>query len=281
MAWAAEHNGAAMTIIQALIFALIQGLTELFPVSSVAHGVLTPFLLGWNLDPAFLKEHFLPFVVMLHLGTAVALLLFFKDDWLGIARHLLRGKEKKTLLLIVVGTIPAGLAGLLFEKQLRHLFSNVTSAAIFLICNAALLYWGERIRKDGKKELTDLSYPQALLVGCFQSLALVPGFSRSGASIVAGLWMGLRHEAAAKFSMLLATPVIAGAAVLEVPKLARADMTGLFAASLVGGAAAGIAAFASVWALMRWFRMKEFNAMLPFAVYCLLLGLTVLLVNAA
>jgi len=269
-----------MSIVQALIFALIQGLTELFPVSSVAHGVLTPFLLGWNLDPAFLKEHFLPFVVMLHLGTAVALLLFFKDDWIGIARHLLRAKEKKTLLLIVVGTIPAGLAGLLFEKQLRHLFSNVTSAAIFLICNAALLYWGERLRKGGTKELSELSYPQALLVGFFQSLALVPGFSRSGASIVAGLWMGLKHEAAAKFSMLLATPVIVGAAILEVPKLARADMTGLFTASLIGGAASGVAAFISVWALMRWFRRHEVGAMLPFAVYCLLLGLTVLLLNA-
>jgi undecaprenyl-diphosphatase len=265
-----------VTLLQALIFALIQGISELFPVSSVAHGVLTPYVLGWNLDPVFLKEHFLPFVVMLHLGTATALLVFFRAEWLGILGSLRASGGRRKLMLIVCGTLPAAVLGFLFEKNLRHIFSNVTIAAFFLIVNGLLLYWGEKIRAKGVKDLEDLGYGQALIIGLFQSLALVPGFSRSGASITAGFWMGLRHEAAARFSMMLATPIIFGAAVLEIPKLVLADVGPLLYTSMLGGLAAGLAAFASVWVLMRWFKRNEFNAMLPFAVYCALLGGTVL-----
>lgn len=268
-----------MTILQTIVFAIIQGISELFPVSSVAHGVLTPYALGWALDPAFLKEHFLPFLVMLHLGTAVALLIYFRHDWLMMARTVMDPARRKTLTLLIAGTIPAAVLGFLFEKPLRHMFSNVISAAVFLIVNGALLYWGEKMRGRGTKEIEDLSYGQAIIIGLFQSLALVPGFSRSGASITAGFWMGLRHEASARYSMLLATPIIFGAAVLEVPKLAHAEMSGLFATSLLGGLIAGIAAFLSVWTLMRWFKKHEFNAMLPFAVYCALVGSIVLTFN--
>ncbi|MDU2063725.1 MAG: undecaprenyl-diphosphate phosphatase [Sporomusaceae bacterium] len=268
-----------MTVFQTIVFALIQGITELFPVSSVAHGVLTPYIFGWNMDPEFLKEHFMPFVVMLHLGTAVALLLFFGSEWLSIIKSLFTGNRKyrRLLLLIIVGTLPAAVIGLSFEKLIRHMFSDVTNAAAFLIVNGFLLYWGERLRNRGRKEIEDLSLGEAAIIGFFQSLALIPGFSRSGASMTAGFWMGLKHEASARFSLLLATPVIVGAALLEVPKLLHTQTEGLFQISLIGGALSGVAAFISVWALMKWFHTNEISAMKPFAFYCWLLGGFILL----
>jgi undecaprenyl-diphosphatase len=267
-----------LTILQTLIFAIVQGITELFPISSVAHGVLTPFFFHWNLNPGFLKEHFLPFLVMLHLGTAAALLIFFGTEWTQIIASLFtKDKESRKLFsLIVVGTIPAAIIGFTLEKPLRHMFSNVTSAAVFLIVNGFLLYWGEKSKRQGTKTIQELSYKQAAIIGLFQSLALVPGFSRSGSTMTAGFWMGLKHGDSARFSMLLATPIIIGAGVLEVPKMLHTGMDGLLGVSLIGGVASGIAAFLSVWALMRWFRKNEISAMRPFAWYCWLMGAGVL-----
>lgn len=268
-----------MTLLQTFIFAIIQGITELFPISSVAHGVLTPYVFQWNLSEDFLKEHFLPYVVMLHLGTAVALLIFFKDEWISILRSLLHAKEKKSLkllFLIIVGTFPAALIGVLFEKPLRNMFGNVTSAAFFLIVNGFLLYFGEKARSRGHKEITDLTWKQAAIIGCFQSLALIPGFSRSGSSMTAGFWMGLKHEASARFSMLLATPIIIGAGILEVPKLIKSGVHGLFQISLIGGIMSGLFAFISVWILMHWFKKNEIDAMRPFAYYCWIVGALIL-----
>jgi undecaprenyl-diphosphatase len=268
-----------MSLIQTLIFAIVQGLTELFPISSVAHGVLTPYFLHWNLSPEFLKEHFLPFVVMLHLGTAVALLLYFGTEWIEIIKSLFSKKNseaKKLFFLIIVGTFPAALIGLILEHPIRHFFSNVTNAAIFLIINGFLLYWGEKMRNKGQRNINELNYKQAAVIGVFQSLALVPGFSRSGATMTAGFWAGLKHEESARFSMLLATPIIAGAGVLEVPKLLHAGLGNLLQVSLVGGVASGIAAFISVWILMKWFHVNEVSAMRPFAWYCWLMGAAVL-----
>lgn len=267
-----------MTILQTLIFAIVQGITELFPISSVAHGVLTPYFFGWNLDPQFLKEHFLPFLVMLHLGTAIALLLFFGTEWTNIIASLFRrdDESRKLLCLILVGTIPAGLIGIVFETPLRHLFSNVSSAAFFLIINGFLLYWGERLRGKGQKHINDLNYRQAAVIGLFQALALIPGFSRSGATMTAGFWTGLKHEDSARFSMLLATPIIVGAGIVEVPKLMHTGLGDLLQISLIGGVASGIAAFISVWALMKWFHTNEITAMRPFAWYCWLIGIGII-----
>jgi undecaprenyl-diphosphatase len=271
-----------MTVIQALLFAIIQGITELFPVSSVAHGVLTPFLFGWNLDPEFLKEHFLPFVVMLHLGTALALLLFFWRDWLAFLTGVVTARDpnaRRTFFLVVVATIPAALLGLIFENVLRGIFSSVASAAFFLVVNGFVLFIGERLKARGNRDIHELTFVQALLIGLAQSLALVPGFSRSGASMVAGFWAGLRHEAAARFSMLLATPIIAGAGILVVPKMIRTADPEMVRVGVIGGVASGVFAFIAVWALMRWFRKHEVNAMGPFAVYCWLVGGAVLVIN--
>ncbi len=272
-----------MTTLQALLFAIVQAITELFPVSSVAHGVLTPFAFGWTLSPTFLKEHFLPFVVMLHLGTATALLIYFWRDWWSFFRALFgpdaRG-ARRTLFLLVAATIPPAILGLVFEKALRGIFASVTSAAVFLIVNGVLLVVGERMRGRGKRDIPELSYVQAIAIGLAQSLALVPGFSRSGSSMVAGFWAGLKHEAAARFSMLLATPIIAGAGILEVPKLLRSATPELVQTAVIGGVASGIFAFFAVWALMRWFRQHEVDAMWPFAIYCWAVGATVLVLRS-
>lgn len=270
-----------MTIFQTLIFAIVQGVTELFPISSVAHGVLVPYVFHFNLDLRFLKENFLPYLVMLHLGTALALLIFFRHEWADIIKSLFDQNQypRRLLLLIIVGTIPACLVGLILEKPLSTLFSNVTSAAVFLIVNGVMLYFGEKRRRNGTKEISDLTYVQAAVVGLFQSLALIPGFSRSGASMTAGFWMGLKHEAAARFSMLLATPIIAGACILEIPKLLKSGTQGLLRVSLIGGIAAGVFAYVSVWVLMRWFQKREINAMAPFAYYCWIIGVLILVLR--
>lgn len=267
-----------MTIIQTTILAIVQGITELFPVSSVAHSVLTPYIFSWNLDPEFLKKNFLPFVVMMHLGTTIALLLFFWRDWIDIVKSVFNKKDSKKLLaLIIVGTLPAAIIGFVFEKPLIRLFSNVTAAAIFLIFNGFFLYFGEKMRLKGTKKIEDLTYGQTAIIGLFQSLALIPGFSRSGSSMTAGFRVGLKHEESAHFSMLLATPIIAGAGVLEVPKLFKAGTHGLLQMSLFGGVLAGVFAFISVLILMRWFKKKEINAMRPFAYYCWMVGGLVLI----
>jgi undecaprenyl-diphosphatase len=268
-----------MTIIQALLFAIIQGITELFPVSSVAHAVLTPFLFGWDLGPEFLKDHFLPFVVMLHLGTATALLIFFWRDWWSFLIGVLTGRDptaRRTFFLVVVATVPAALLGLIFQKMLQAIFSSVTSAAFFLIVNGFILFIGERLKGRGTREVHELTFVQAGIIGLAQSLALVPGFSRSGASMVAGFWAGLRHEASARFSMLLATPIIAGAGILVVPKMIHTASGEMVRVAAIGGLASGLFAFVAVWALMRWFRKHEVNAMGPFAIYCWLVGGVVL-----
>ena len=175
--------------------------------------------------------------------------------------------------LIAVATLPAAVLGLHSEKPLRALFSSVPVAAAFLIANGLLLFFGERLRGRGTAEIRQLGFVQAGLIGAAQSLALLPGFSRSGASMVAGFWIGLRHEAAARFSMLLATPIIAGAGVLEAPRPPRSTAATLQTA-LLGGAAAGICALAAVWVLMRWFGRHEVDAMRPFAIYCWAVGAT-------
>jgi undecaprenyl-diphosphatase len=265
-----------LDIFQTLIFAIIQGITELFPISSVAHGVLTPYVFHWKLDQQFLKEHFLAYVVMLHLGTAIALFLFFWKDWMEIIQSLFSG-NKKVLILVITATMPAAILGVVLEKPLRNIFSNVTSAAIFLIINGFFLFFGEKLRSKGNKDIDDLTVRQAVIIGLFQSLALVPGFSRSGASMVAGFWVGLKHESAARFSMLLATPIIAGAGIIEIPKLIKGGTQGLLQTSLLGGFMSGIFALLSVWILMRWFKKKEINAMRPFAYYCWAVGFLVLI----
>ena len=266
-----------MNIFQTIILAMVQGITEPFPISSVAHSVFTPYIFGWKLNPVFLKVNFLSVIVMMHIGTTIALLIFFRKDWAEIIKSLFNSKDsKKLLLLIVVGTIPAAIIGVIIEKRLTSIYSSVTIAATFLILNGLLLYIGERMHSNGTKHIEELTYKEAAVVGLFQSFALIPGFSRSGSSMTAGFWMGLKHEESARFSMLLATPIIAGAGILEIPKLIKSNSPGLLQMSLIGGIVAGLFAFISVYILMKWFNKKEINAMRPFAYYCWIAGVLIL-----
>ena len=262
-----------MTAFQALLTAILQGMTELFPVSSLGHAVVLPKLLGWDLDQR--APYFLPFLVVLHLGTAAALLIYFWRDWIGLLLAVLgRGPaaERKArwrlIGLIVVATIPAVILGFAFERPLRHLFGTPAVAAFFLLVNGGLLYVGERLRRrarDGKIE--NMSWKSALVIGLLQSTALIPGISRSGATMVGGLLTGLHHKDSAHFSFLIATPIIVGAAVLEVPKLIH-EGAHINALAWIAGAVAGVTAFLSVAFLMRYFRRHDFEALDPFAYYC-------------
>ena len=264
-----------MSEIQAVILAALQGVTELFPVSSLAHAVILPRLLGWGIDQR--SPAFLPFLVMLHLGTATALLIYFWRDWIGILRGLLGqgsavAETRKLLALLVAGTIPAVIIGFALEKFFRGLFGAPSVAATFLALNGIVLFMAERLRRRARQGgLQDLNLRQAFLIGLCQAGALIPGFSRSGLTMGAGLAVGLSHAEAARFSFLLATPIIAGAGVLEVPKLLHAASVGSIGlgTSVLGGVVAGITAFASTAFLMRFFKRHDFEALDPFAFYCL------------
>jgi undecaprenyl-diphosphatase len=267
-----------MNTIQSIVMALLQGATELFPVSSLGHAVVLPALLHWPIDQR--APSFLPFLVMLHLGTATALLLYFWRDWWALAtgvlglgsRHEVQ-ESRRVFGLIVVATLPAVILGFLLEHIFRGLFGAPVVAAAFLIVNGVLLLGGERLRSRGERPLSSLSVADALAVGCWQCTALVPGISRSGATIVGGLLRGIDHESAAHFSFLIATPIILGATVLEVPKLLHAGVPHNVAANAVLAAiVAGATAFASTAFLMRYFRRHDAWALDPFAYYCFLAG---------
>jgi undecaprenyl-diphosphatase len=268
-----------MTSIEAIVVAIIQGATELFPVSSLGHAVVLPAVLHFSLDEK--SPQFLPFLVMLHLGTAAALLLYFWRDWLALvtgvlglsSAHQVR-ESRRVFVLIVVATIPAVAIGFLLEKYLRVLFGNPVAAAAFLALNGLLLLFGERIRGLGHRPLSTLNLKDAFAIGCWQCTALIPGISRSGATIVGGLLRGISHEGSAHFSFLIATPVILGATVLEVPKLLRAEVApGVFSLAAVAAVVAGVTAFLSTAFLMRYFRRNEDWALNPFGYYCVLAGL--------
>src|SRR5581483_1157149 len=260
---------------QALLLALLQGVSELFPVSSLGHTILVPAVLGWrNVDRS--APSFLSFVVVLHLGTAIALIVFYRAQWAAIVRGLVasvvRGRigddrDERIGWLLVVGTIPVGILGVALEHPVRNLFGSPAPAAAFLFLNGLIMFLGERLRRRSRegRPLEKLSYAQSIGIGLAQSAALLPGISRSGVSMVAGLLSDLNHEDAAHFSFLLATPVILAAAVLEAPKLFAPGAHVVLVQAIVGGIAAGIAAYASVAFLTRYFRSNDLR---PFGWYC-------------
>jgi len=270
-----------MNLLQSIAIAILQGATELFPVSSLGHAVVLPPLLGWHLDQH--SAAFLPFLVMLHLGTAIALLLYFWRDWWALATGVLGigsahqvSESRRVLLLIIVATIPAVIVGFLLEKFVRGLFGSPVVAATFLVVNGLLLLFGEKLRgsADRNRPLSTLTVTDALTIGCWQCTALIPGISRSGATIVGGLLRGIDHAGAAHFSFLIATPIILGATVLEVPKLLHESIpAGVFEMSAIAAVVAGVTAFASTAFLMRYFRRHDAWALNPFAYYCIALGL--------
>jgi undecaprenyl-diphosphatase len=277
-----------LSLIQVIVLAVLQGVTELFPVSSLGHAVIIPAILVWPIDPR--GPGLLPFLVILHLGTAAALLLFYWRDWIGLLTGLAgrggtqaRAASVKLISLLAIGTVPAALLGFLLNHLFRELFGAPALAAMFLLLNGIMLWVGDRkhrLRQNaegGGKPIEALTATDALLIGLAQCAALLPGISRSGATIITGLGRGLSAGAAAHFSFLLAAPIIGGAGILEVPKLMHAIHEGRVGStymtdSLIGGVIAGVAAWLSIAFLTRYFRVTEVKMMRPFAIYCVIAG---------
>jgi len=281
-----------LNIWQIIFLALLQGVSELFPISSLGHTVIFPGLFGWtNIETNTAcggQSCFLPIIVALHLGTSIALVIYFWRDWLQVILTLVNsvkrgevrtGTEEWVSWLLIIGTIPAGLIGIFLQTPLKQLFSSPVIAAAFLIVNGSILFAGERLRQRSEakyaslepkereaqfRTLTSLSWKDAVIVGVAQSLALIPGISRSGSSMVAGLGVRLNHEDAARFSFLLGTPVIGAAALLEVPQLFGQSANTWMLVGL-GMVLAGVAAYLSTKFLMKYFETGRLD---PFAYYC-------------
>jgi len=290
-----------VTFPQALFMGLLQGATELFPVSSLGHSVIIPSLLHWQFkqsDPTFV-----PFLVLLHLGTAGALLVLYRIEWVAIIRGFftaaVRGRittePERLAMLLLTGTIPAGILGVYFETRIKSLFASPYVAAGFLIVNGILLLGFETLRRRAERRAAlhtktraeqELSFAQAerisfraaAIIGACQALAFLPGISRSGVTIGGGLLAGLRHQEAARFSFLLATPVILAAGVVEVPQLFASGVpVGEYLAAAV---LSGVAAYASARFLLRYFRSGRLD---PYGFYCVAAGavsLVLLTLNA-
>ncbi|MGO8687333.1 MAG: undecaprenyl-diphosphate phosphatase [Candidatus Dormibacteria bacterium] len=275
----------AITLPLALFFGVVQGASELFPVSSLGHAVVLPPLLGLGVRES--SSGFLPFLVLLHIGTATALIALYWRQWgrivAGFVRSAVtgqvRGGDDRLAWLLVVGTIPAGLVGFIFQTPLQKNFGDPRLAAALLIVNGAMLLGAELLRRRAERRagitrrdpalearqfrsLDQMGFGRAALVGACQVVALFPGLSRSGSTMAGGLIAGLRHEEAVRFSFLLATPIILAAGLLELPSLAgRADLGPM----LAGGVAAGLVAYASARFLVRYFRVGRLD---PYAYYC-------------
>lgn len=273
-------------MIQALILGLLQGASELFPVSSLGHSVILPALLGWNIHQN--DNSYIIFLVATHFATSLVLLFFYWGTWVRIVKGILRSLKRREIRgddydaklgwLLVVGTIPAGVLGILFQDQIRTIFVTATSAAFFLILNGFMLLGAEQLRKRSKtnkpgeniqERLAKVTWAQSIKIGAAQALALIPGFSRSGASMSGGLLSGLTNEDAVNFAFLLATPVIFGAALLKIPELFSPKNHALIAPSLVGAIASAISAYVAVKFLTRYFETKSLR---PFGVYCIVFG---------
>jgi undecaprenyl-diphosphatase len=278
---------------QAILLGLLQGASELFPISSLGHSVLLPRLLGWNIHSG--DDSFLTFLVATHLATALVLLGFFWADWVRIVNALWRGVRRRGIdrddpderlaWLLVVATIPAGLIGLALEHKLREVFGSPTAVSIFLALNGVMLLGAERLRRrapavehtrsvaEADARLANrLGFRGATGIGFAQAVALLPGFSRSGAAMSGGLLAGLSNEDAARFAFLLATPIIGAAALLKLPQLLGSEGDGVRGPALVGAMCAAISAYLSVRFLLRYF---ESGRLTGFGVYCLCAGIIV------
>jgi undecaprenyl-diphosphatase len=291
---ASLYHAAHISYSHAIAVGLLQGVSELFPVSSLGHSVILPGLLGWKdmAPPAgAAQEHspFLTFLVATHLATAIVLLGFFWKDWVRIIKAM--GKSfvareirdddipARTGWLVMVGTIPAGIIGGLLEQPIRGMFTSSKIAAGFLVANALLLFAAERLRRraiaapddaDPDFRISKLSWWRALGVGAVQAIALIPGFSRSGAAMGGGLLVGLNNEDSARFAFLLATPIIGAAALLKLPELFSPENAAIQGPCLVGALCSGVTAYLAVRFLMKYF---ETNSLKPFAYYCAGMGI--------
>jgi undecaprenyl-diphosphatase len=272
---------------QAIVLGLLQGFAEPFPISSLGHAVIAPQLFGWDIHQN--DEFFLTFLVATHCATAIVLFVLFRKDWMRIFKGMGRSlrdrqigegdSDAKLGWLLVVGTVPAGLIGLLLEHPLRSLFASASAAAAFLIVNGFLLLAFESLRKrpprrgdylgDADPRMAKLTWKQAIAVGTAQAAALIPGISRSGVTMGGGLVVGLSNEDAARYSFLLATPIIAAAGFLKLPELFGSAGDGVRGEAFVGALAAALTTVIAVKFLLKFF---ETNRLTPFGIYCIVAG---------
>jgi undecaprenyl-diphosphatase len=305
---------SVLTYPEAIVMGALQGVAELFPVSSLGHAVILPALIGgrWarDLDVSAPESPYLAFIVGLHVATALALLIFFWRDWVRIVTGLVTSirhrristADERLAWMIVLATIPVGIAGLLLEHTFRTVLGRPTPAAVFLMLNGVLLFAAERLRRRAAQRLPEPaavavadgvyrsgsagatadespegadrriasgSYRGAVAIGSAQILALLPGISRSGVTMAAGLFKGLSHIDAARFAFLLATPVILAAGGLKIP-----DLFGPLGAGIGGQVLAGsVASFGCAYVAVRWLtRYFRTRTLTPFATYCVLVG---------
>ena len=317
---------SALTYPEAIFIGLLQGVSELFPVSSLGHSVLVPALIGgqWgrDLNMSVPNSPYLDVLVAMHVATAAALVIFFWRDWVRIVKGLISAiryrsvahPDERLAVLLVVATIPVGLAGVVLDKVVREDLGRPVPAAIFLALNGAVLFAVERMQRNRADDeeflnalrrppssedetmvipavsptedtvqlsaitteqeidarLAKLGWGEAIAIGACQILALLPGISRSGITMVGGLTRGLKHEDAARFAFLLATPVIAGAGLFKLPALAKPEAAGSVGPAVVGSVLAGLGAYFSVRFLVKYF---ETRTLTPFAIYCLIGGI--------
>ena len=262
-----------MSIVEAFVLGAVQGLTEFIPISSSGHLVVVPELMGWN-PPG------LAFDVLLHAASLVALLIYFSGDLLDLVRGLAArdGGSQRLLMLLAIGTVPAGLAGLFFRDYFEGEFEDASGAALMLLITAAVLVAAEAVLKHHERRtankgeplrrIKDLGPLDATAVGVAQAIAIWPGISRSGSTIGTGLALGMARDTAARFAFLLAIPALFGAALVQIPELGETTSLGI-GAGFAGFSASLITSYAAIAGLIRYLRT---NTLYPFAVYCAVAG---------
>ena len=295
---------SAISTFQAIVLGVLQGVTELFPISSLGHTVLFPTLFGWHNIVAWQSEPespWLAFVVMLHVGSAVGLLIYFWRDWVAIVRAFFATLGKRRIempterlaWLIVIATIPVGILGLLLEHPIRVALAKPIYASVFLVVNGVILIWAERFRRrsdvralavreglnaEGARDLDTMTYREAGVLGLVQSTALIAGISRDGVVMTGGLVRGLDNSDAARFAFLLATPPILAAGVLKIGDLTgHLGNNGIRGAALIAAVFAAATAVLTVHFLTRFFKHGNLR---PFGVYCILFGAAMVIYNA-
>jgi undecaprenyl-diphosphatase len=291
-----------MTTFQALVLGVLQGVSELFPISSLGHTVIFPNLFGWDNIVRWQSQSespWLAFNVMLHVGSAIGLLIYFWRDWVDLVRALFTSVRKRRaetpterlVWLIIIAEIPVGILGLALEHAARVATAKPEIAASFLVVNGLILIGAERLRRrsdvralarregtkaDGGRELATLEYREAGLIGAAQSTALIAGISRDGVVMSTGLARGLDNSDAARFGFLLATPLILAAGLYKIPDLTGPLGAGIRGPAVIAAVAAAITAVFTVHFLTRYFKRGNLR---PFGLYCIVFGLAMVIYN--
>lgn len=286
VAYAVIVKSLELSYFQSIVTGILQGFSELFPISSLGHSVLVPAWIGGSWERFLSNETsgespYLLMIIALHVASSLTLIWFFRERWIALIKAFFTSLTKRSgfnpserlIWKILLATIPVGVLGILFQDQVGDLFSDPFAVGAFLFLNGALLAGIEIFKKYRiKRELPDseeIGNRQALLIGVAQSAALFPGISRFGITMSAGLARGLSHSAASDFAFLIATPVIFGAGLLKLPKLFDPEISHIIGPVIVGAIVSAICTYISIAFLVKWFRT---HTLYPFAIYCLIVG---------